>query len=56
VNPGADDLSEKIKTLWDNPDLNKQMGKNARQEYLNRYTPETNYPMLMNIYDSVLKN
>ncbi|MDO9547164.1 MAG: glycosyltransferase family 4 protein [Pelolinea sp.] len=57
VNPGDDDdLSEKIKNLWDNPDLCKQIGKNARQEYLNRYTPETNYPLLMKIYDSALKN
>jgi len=31
-----------------------QMGRRARQIYLNRYTPEANYKSLMEVYSRVL--
>ena len=46
----ADDLAEKISSLWNNPILLESMGKNARAEYEKKYTPETNYNQLMEIY------
>lgn len=33
----------------------EEMGRRARQEYLNRYTAETNYHRLMAVYDAALK-
>jgi hypothetical protein len=31
------------------------MGMTARKEYQAKYTPEKNYEMLMNIYDTVIE-
>ena len=54
--PGnADDLSEKIKKMISSPEKLTQMGINARKEYEAKYTPETNYKMLMEIYNSVIE-
>lgn len=33
-----------------------EMGKNARREYEDKYTPEKNYEMLMEIYQKALEN
>ncbi|MBQ2980618.1 MAG: glycosyltransferase family 4 protein [Lachnospiraceae bacterium] len=43
---------DKIKYLWDNPDLCDIMGKNAREDYENKYMPEENYRQLMKIYET----
>jgi glycosyltransferase involved in cell wall biosynthesis len=51
----SDELSTRIKWLWEHPGKCAQMGKNARNEYLQRFTPELNYHSLMNIYSSVMK-
>jgi hypothetical protein len=32
------------------------MGENARREYEEKYTPERNYTMLMDIYNQVIAN
>lgn len=48
------DLISKIEWLWNHPEESIRMGKNARQEYEKKYTPERNYEMLMSIYRGVL--
>ncbi len=48
------DLAEKVRWMIANPDACRQMGINARNEYLAKYTAEKNYEMLMNIYDQVI--
>lgn len=54
-NPGdAADLSMKVRWLWDHPDEATRMGKNARQEYEQKYSPEKNYQLLNEIYGKVL--
>ena len=50
-----DDLNKKINNLYKNIDLIKEMGKNARKEYEEKYTPKKNYEILMNIYQNVIK-
>ncbi len=50
----AEDLRRKIVQLIENPDLCKSLGNAARHTYLERYVPEKNYEMLMNIYQRVL--
>jgi len=53
--PGdADDLAEKVEWAWNHPEVIRGLGKAARQEYEEKYTAEKNYPMLMNIYQSVM--
>jgi glycosyltransferase involved in cell wall biosynthesis len=51
----SDDLAEKVKWMTDNPEKAKQMGLNARNEYLAKYTPEKNYEMLMDIYQQAIE-
>ena len=48
-------LTEKIRMLNDNPELCRMLGKNARVEYEQKYTPERNYEMLMKIYSQALE-
>ena len=51
----ANDLSRKAQWLIDNPESAREMGKNARNEYLSKYTPEKNYEMLMDIYKQAIE-
>jgi glycosyltransferase involved in cell wall biosynthesis len=54
-NPGdADDLAKKISWALKNPTRMLEMGKAAYQEYLEKYTPERNYKILMDIYLNAL--
>ena len=48
------DLAEKATWLWHHPDECIRMGRNARKEYEQKYTPERNYEMLMGIYSQVI--
>lgn len=49
--PGdAEDLAAKVKWACDHAERMREMGKEARQEYENKYTAEKNYPILMEIY------
>lgn len=41
---------ETIKKMWHNPQLCAEMGKNARRDYEEKYTPEHNYSQLISIY------
>lgn len=47
---GAEDLAEKVKWLWYHREQGRQMGKEARRRYEQKYTAEQNYPLLMDIY------
>ena len=46
----ADDLAEKIRYLWDNPELCKKMGQAGREKALSQYSPEKYYERLMAVY------
>jgi glycosyltransferase involved in cell wall biosynthesis len=50
----SEDLAVKINWMIDNPSAIKQMGANARAEYLAKYTPEKNYEMLINTYQQAI--
>lgn len=53
--PGsAEDLAAKIQWARMNQDAMRTMGRNARQEYETKYTPEVNYRQLVGIYRSAL--
>ncbi len=49
------DLAEKVQWMLDNPNERRSMGENARKEYLEKYTPEKNYEMLMDIYQAAIE-
>jgi len=51
----AADLAEKVEIAWNDPQRLRLMGKEARQEFENKYTAEKNYPLLMEIYQHALK-
>lgn len=54
-NPGdPEDLADKINYLMSTPAISRQMGENARQEYLKKYTPEKNLEMLLDIYQRAI--
>jgi glycosyltransferase involved in cell wall biosynthesis len=54
--PGqVDDLAEKMDWAWAHPDQMNKMGRQARREYETKYTAETNYQLLMDIYNQVKK-
>jgi len=48
------DLAAKIAWAWCHPNKMDAMGREARAEYKAKYTPERNYPMLMEIYRRAL--
>jgi len=50
--PGsADDFAAKIEWAWSNEGDINQMGRAARTEFETKYTAQTNYQMLMHIYE-----
>jgi glycosyltransferase involved in cell wall biosynthesis len=49
-----DDLAAKAEWAWSHPKEMDEMGRIARAEYEAKYTPERNYPMLMDIYKRAL--
>jgi len=51
-----DELAEKANWAWAHPVEMSAMGSAARQRYRERYTPEKNYELLMNIYQAALSN
>jgi len=55
TSPGdVEDLANKITWLWEHDEERKTMGENARKEFEEKYTPEKNYKMLMNIYEKAI--
>jgi len=47
------DLTEKIRRLWNNPNLCRHLGRNARQIAMRDYNPEIYYAKLMGIYETI---
>jgi glycosyltransferase involved in cell wall biosynthesis len=47
------DLAEKIEFATSNPEVMREMGRNARAEYEAKYTPQRNYQQLMEIYSDI---
>jgi len=50
----ADELAAKADWAWTHPSEMAAMGSAARNLYLQEYTPEKNYDLLMNIYGAAL--
>lgn len=48
------DLTEAINKLYNNPELIKEFGKNAREKVEQFYSPDVHYEKLMNIYIQAL--
>lgn len=54
--PGdANDLAEKARYMFENPDEVAEWGVNARAEFLAKYTAESAYRSLMEIYESAIE-
>ncbi len=55
-NPGdAADLAAKVNWLWNHLEESERMGRAARLEYEQKYTPERNHQLLMEIYERAIK-
>ena len=55
-NPGdSEDLAAKVRWAMDHPNAMGRMGENARQVYEDKYTPERNYQMLLDIYEQAIR-
>ena len=50
-----DDLARKVEWAWAHPDEMRTMGREARREYEAKYTAETNYPILIEIYKRAMQ-
>ena len=50
-----DEFINCIKKLWNNKELQDKMGKNSRNEYLKKYTKESNYEHLVEIYKNLIE-
>jgi glycosyltransferase involved in cell wall biosynthesis len=50
----AEDLRDKIRWMIDHPVECKRMGDNARRIYQSKYTPDTNYDQMMEIYREIV--
>jgi glycosyltransferase involved in cell wall biosynthesis len=49
-----EDLAKKVRCIREHADVRNRMGKNARKEFEEKYTPERNYKMLMDIYEKTI--
>ncbi len=49
-----DDLSKKVEWMISHSEECREMGENARATYLEKYTPEINYKILMDIYQEAI--
>jgi glycosyltransferase involved in cell wall biosynthesis len=50
------DLAAKVEWLWNHPESCVEMGRKARVEYEEKYTPELNYQILRKIYQMAMEN
>jgi glycosyltransferase involved in cell wall biosynthesis len=50
----ADDLAAQIAWLSSHPAESSEMGRRARQAYLERYTADKNYELLLGLYRTLL--
>ena len=54
--PGdGQELAEKIRYLWDRPDLCRRMGRAGREKALREYSPEKYYDRLMCVYEEAME-
>jgi glycosyltransferase involved in cell wall biosynthesis len=51
----AEDLLEKVRSLWNNQDQLAKMASNARAEFEQKYTEEINHSLLMRIYNIAIQ-
>jgi len=55
-NPGnAEQLTNKMKLLWENPDLCRRMGRVGRQKVILEYSEDVYYKRLMAVYKKAIK-
>jgi glycosyltransferase involved in cell wall biosynthesis len=53
--PGAaDSLAEKVQQAWSNPEETRRRGRVARRRFEERYGPDENYRMLIEIYKTAI--
>lgn len=52
----VDEFIKTIQNLWNDHELCKSMGKNARKDYLTKYVPSDNIEQLKRIYKNMLEN
>lgn len=50
----ANDLAEKVKQLWANPETQAKLGQQARIDFETNYTAARNYALLSNIYEQTI--
>lgn len=55
ISGDAGDLAKKVQWAWAHPNEMREMGRNARAEYLAKYTSQRNYELLLQIYQRVLR-
>jgi glycosyltransferase involved in cell wall biosynthesis len=55
-NNNADDLAEKVRWAISHPSEMQEMGRNARIEYEERFSPDRDHAELMNIYHSMIRS
>jgi glycosyltransferase involved in cell wall biosynthesis len=51
----SEDLADKVRWAVSHPDAMCHMGENARCVYAEKYTPEKNYQMLLDIYEKAIR-
>jgi glycosyltransferase involved in cell wall biosynthesis len=51
----AEDLAQKVRWAWSHPEVMESMGRQARAEFVAKYTRERNYVALKAIYEQVLE-
>ena len=49
-----DGFVDKVRNLWEQPQLCSALGENARKDYENKYKKEDNYQQLVHIYTNCL--
>jgi len=55
--PGdAQDLAAKVRWAFDHPEQMAAMRRETRREYEQKYTPERNYKLLIDIYEKAIEN
>ncbi len=52
----ADDLAEKITTIWNDPELAKKLGEGGRREVKERFDPDSQMDLLMEVYKKAIAN
>ncbi len=50
----ADDLAEKITTIWNDPELAKKLGEGGRREVKERFDPASQMDLLMDVYKKAI--